>query len=377
MSLERKKLIYHIYWGTAGNAGLYLDEIYQSLRKAGYEQKVFVNYYYPFNYGEKVFFKRTEMEHCHYKGAFRKIMQIVEFLYALATILIQAKKDKPGIVNYSYVSRGNILILYFLKRIIKISGCRLVITCHDVVPALKDKSGFEKELRIKRKIYSLADNYLIHNENSRKDLINLFKISESQIVQHIFPLMDLSKLDGNHNPATIKYDYLFIGHMRHEKGVSILYEAWLKFHSKYPETRLCLAGNPYDYACYLNERKESCKKNSIHLLLKFISDSEYVDLVKSSRCVVFPYTAGTNSGVISTVASLRKDVITSDLAMFVTSHFVPKNSMFKTGDSEDLAQKLSEYQEGMLASDMEERVANYRIIFDAQVKDVYESLIKS
>ena len=49
-------MIYHIYWGTSGNSGLYLDEIYQILKKGGYNQKIYVNYYYPFGYGEKIFF---------------------------------------------------------------------------------------------------------------------------------------------------------------------------------------------------------------------------------------------------------------------------------------------------------------------------------
>jgi hypothetical protein len=47
-------MIYHIYWGTSGNSGLYLDEIYQILKKGGYNQKIYVNYYYPFGYGENL-----------------------------------------------------------------------------------------------------------------------------------------------------------------------------------------------------------------------------------------------------------------------------------------------------------------------------------
>ena len=50
-------MIYHIYWGTSGNSGLYLDEIYQILKKGGYNQKIYVNYCYPFGYGERIFFK--------------------------------------------------------------------------------------------------------------------------------------------------------------------------------------------------------------------------------------------------------------------------------------------------------------------------------
>ena len=133
MKHNNNNLIYHIYWGTAGNAGLYLDEIYKVLENAGYNQKAFVSYYYPFNYGEKVFFKHSEMEHCQLKGPVRKLMQAIELLYALCLILWHASRDKPKIVNYSYVSSGNFLILFFLKAVKKTSKC-IIITCHDVVP---------------------------------------------------------------------------------------------------------------------------------------------------------------------------------------------------------------------------------------------------
>ena len=114
------KMIYHVYWGTAGNAGLYLDEIYQTLKKSGYKQKAFESYYYPFEYGEKLFFRRTEMEHCRCRGKLRKVIQGWELLVALISILSCAWKDKPRIVNYSYVSVGSILILYFLIRSLSI-----------------------------------------------------------------------------------------------------------------------------------------------------------------------------------------------------------------------------------------------------------------
>lgn len=368
-------MIYHIYWGTAGNAGLYLDEIYQSLNKAGFKQKVFVNYYYPFDYGEKVFFRRTEMEHCKYKGLVRKLMQAVEVVSALMKVLKCASKDKPRVVNYSYVSRGNSLILFFLHRIKKITGCRLAITCHDVIPIIEDKEEYEKEIAIKRKIYALADYYLVHTDSSRKELKELFPVSDDQILIHPFPLMDLSKMDKAKEQVDAKYDFLFIGHMRPEKGVPLLVEAWKKLHESKPNARLCIAGNPNYFKEYIEERIELCKSLNIDLNLGFIKDDDYIKLVKESRCIVFPYTGGTNSGVISTVMSLGRDVITSDIGMFTSSPFVPKENIFKVGDVESLFEKMVSYLSGQLVSDSKERVYDYRLKFDKQVEDVYKQII--
>lgn len=369
-------MIYHIYWGTAGNAGLYLDEIYQTLDKAGFDQRVFVSYYYPFDYGEKVFFKRSEMEHCRYKGVRRKMMQAFELLFALSRILLYAIKDKPKVVNYSYVSRGNRLILLFLCWLKFMSKCCLIITCHDVVPIIKNKEAYNREIAIKRKIYALANYYLVHTENSKNELQGLFNVREDKILVHLFPLMDLSKLDKKNKEQRIKYDFLFIGHMRPEKGVDILYDAWIYFHKIYPDSSLCIAGNPNCYEAYLEERKSQCKDNNIDLNLGFIKDDDYISLIKASRCVIFPYTGGTNSGVVSTVVSLNKDIITSNIGMFADNSFVPRRNMFEAGKSMALLQKLIDYKNGTLISDAKEQVMKYRQRFDTQVKDIYSTIFE-
>lgn len=374
MKYNNNNLIYHIYWGTAGNAGLYIDEIYQSLNKAGYRQKVFVSYYYPFDYGEKVFFKRTEMEHCRYKGLRRKIMQAFELLYSLCLILWKATIDKPGIVNYSYVSSGNILILSFLKLLKKFSACKLVITCHDVVPFARDEKEYNKELAIKRKIFAKSDYYLIHNQRSKDDLQRLFCISDDQILSHPFPLMDLSKLEQDTSSDAPIYDFLFIGQMRKEKGLNLLLEAWREFIKVYPNAKLCVAGNPLYYKEYLEEEKKWCENNNVTLNLGFVKDSDYAKTVKSARCVVFPYTAGTNSGVISTVVSLDRNIITSDIAMFSENPFVPKENMFLAGDSNALSKKMIEFYEGKLKSGVEQRIISFKADFEEKVKMVYASI---
>ena len=367
-------MIYHIYWGTAGNAGLYLDEIYQVLDKAGYKQKAFVSYYYPFDYGEKIFFKRTEMEHCRYKGLIRKMMQAIEFFYALCSILRQASKDKPNIINYSYVGNGNILLLMFLRLLKKNRNSKVVITCHDVVPFTQNEKADRKELSIKRKIFFIADYYLIHNINSKEDLKRLFNVKDKQILFHPFPLMDLSKFDKVDKQSEALYDFLFIGVMRKEKGISILIEAWKQVIKDHPNAKLCIAGNPLFYKVYLEEHKEWCENNNITLKLGFVKDDDYLKTVKSSKCVIFPYTAGTNSGVISTVVSLGRDVITSDIAMFDGNPFVPKENMFTAGDSDALGVKMIEFYEDKLESGVEKRIISYKTDFEEKVKEVYASI---
>ena len=376
-------MIYHIYWGTAGNAGLYLDEIYQTLKRAGYKQKAFVNYYYPFEYGEKVFFKRTEMEHCKYKGILRKAIMGFELLYGLTRVFVASLRDKPRVINYSYAGWGNGLIYLFLKLTRHFNRGNLVITCHDVIPSVRSKKGYDKELRTKAKCYAIADKLLVHNENSIDDLKKCFGVDRDKVLIHPFPIMDLSKLDKGSDYSSKQYDFLFIGHLRREKGVEILFESWPEFHKKCPKATLCVAGNPAFYEEYIMSRKEICDKCNIDLRLGFISDEDYIGIVKSANCVVFPYTAGTNSGVISTVISLGRNVITSDIGMFANNPLVPKENMFKAGDKEALISLMKKVYHEAISHNADvswkcanDRIKIYREDFDAKVVAVCSALTR-
>ena len=69
--------ILHIYAGTSGAAGLYLDEIHLALNEK-YKQEVVVSYNYPFNYGKKWFYRFSDISSIGLKALkIRKIRYIV------------------------------------------------------------------------------------------------------------------------------------------------------------------------------------------------------------------------------------------------------------------------------------------------------------
>lgn len=374
-------MIYHIYWGTSGSAGLYLDDIYKTLDNGGFKQKAFVSYYYPFNYGEKVFFKITDFEHCRFKGVIRKMLMGIELVFDFIKIIFSSMKDKPKLINYSYVSVGSPIVYYFLRFLLKLNRCKLVITCHDVIPNVHDEIKYNKEVKLKKRIYRLADYYLIHNPGSAEDLKSVFTVDGEKIVMHPFPIMDLSKMNIKDRNVENKYDFLFIGHMRKEKGVDLLIEAWYEFHRTFPQATLCIAGNPAYYRSYIEEQQPKCLESNIEILLGFVKDEDYVRLVKESNCVVFPYTSGTNSGVISTVLSLGRDVIVSDLGMFTNNPLVSTEYVFKCGEKESLIEKMTCYytnrykETNSETNNIKNKIDYYRQQFDQQVVDVYSRML--
>ncbi len=364
--------IFHIYWGTAGNAGLYLDEIYKVLENAGFKQKAFVNYYYPFDYGEKFFYKYTELGHCKVKR-FRGPIRYLELLWALFRILVRTIIDKPNIINYSLIGSFDI-VSYYLHFAQKVLGCKIVLTCHDVMPFASANQSEKSEMAIRNKLVGLADYLLVHNDFSKKTLQEVYAVKEERIIMHPFPVMDLSNLIRNIEKNYSNSDFLFIGHLRREKGVDILLKAWEIVHKECPKAILRVAGNlPSIENLDLTEYKG---RTDVEFILQFLTDEEYCGLIKATRYVVLPYKYGTNSGVVSTVLSLNSEVIASDIPMFEQNSLLNQSMLFKSEDVLSLAESMiNAYVSSNESNDAKERVSRYRDSFSEEVINVYNSIL--
>lgn len=360
-------MIYHVYWGTSGNSGLYLDEIYQTLRESGHVQRVFVNYYYPFDYGDKVFLKFGDVSNSRFKGVARKIIQLFEILNGYTKILLCALKEKPDIVNYNHVGQSYVFIYWFLLLLKRVSGCKLMITCHDVNPHCL----ISGEMKNRRRIFRTADYLLVHNRNSIKELTEIFGIDKNRIVRHLFPIMDLSKLINDDDPVIKDTDFLFIGHLRRDKGAEFLLEAWKDFYALNKEATLKICGRKLQDS---NFDENELSRYNVEFILRYINDDEYYHFVKSARYVILPYFQGTNSGIISTVLSLGTSVITSDIPMFKENPLVPDINMFVSEDKDSLVNKL---QEMWLAKDdsLHIDMNKYKNDFSSGVNQVYDQIL--
>lgn len=356
-------MIYHIYWGTSGNSGLYLDEIYQVLNDAGHKQRVFVNYYYPFDYGDKVFFRYGDVAHSKLNGLTRKIVQLLEILCGFIKILVCGIVQRPRLINYSHAGQSYKFIYWYLNLLKFCTGSKLVVTCHDVMPF----GNMTGEMANRKKIFHTADFLMVHNENSIQSLVENFAADRHKIVKHLFPIMDLSKLTNDDTVVDKDIDFLFIGHLRKEKGIDFLLDTWPLFHSVNKDATLKVCGRKLDPDSF--DENELCKYN-IDFLLRFIDDDEYYDLVRHARYVLLPYTKGTNSGIISTVLSLGTKVITSDIPMFRENPLVPEDCMFINGDKDSFINKLQEKWSQNNQSESNP-IDEYRKQFSAEVQETY------
>lgn len=366
----KRKDVFHIYWGTQGNAGLYLDEIYQVLKSAGLSQEVFVSYYYPLGYGKKVFFKYTDLISGRKRNKLSPYIRYAELTWGLMVTLVYVLIYQPRVINYSLISSGLLVEMLFFRLIHIISKSTLVLTCHDVLPFQSSYSHGHSTMGRMHMALAVPDFLLVHNLNSKREIYSYFGISELKILKHDFPIIDLSKIFDITRPCNKEFDYLFIGHLRKEKGLDILLEAWKKFHVRYPDYTLCIAGNLPGNS---HLRVEDYDGLNITFRLQYLSDMEYCQLIYTSKCVVLPYWRGTNSGVVSTIISLGTDVIASDIPMFKGNPMLDEGSLFEAGNVNALADKLEKKRD--CVSCQKKDLDKYRLSFNEQVLNIYHNLL--
>lgn len=369
--------IFFVYSGTQGTAGLYLSPILNCLSAIKVDCYAFTSFYYPFDNASRWFFKLTDLANGKKKKWLRPYLRYVELCWGLFRVLIKCVIIRPAFINYSlntcYFSE-----YLFLLCITKILHIPIVITCHDVAPFENAYVSNDTEMKRRKIIFHLAKYLLVHNEYSKEVLTTMFHINREKIVSHRFPVMDLTII--NDQVVGKSVDFLFIGHLRKEKGIDILLNAWGEFHKRFPEATLCIAGNvPANHAI----DTAAYDRLNVTFYMEYMSDDEYIRLIKTARCVVLPYTKGTNSGIPSSACSVNTQVITSNLPMFMENELVDKRYVFRNGDVEDLVDKMRlMYMSHCAKRRTDDRIdslilSDYRQAFINEVQSLYRTLIIS
>ncbi|WP_341221447.1 glycosyltransferase family 4 protein [Polaribacter atrinae] len=384
----RKKIdLLHVYAGTRGASGLYLDEIYNAL-KCKYKQEVIVSAFYPFSYGKKWFYRYSDISSIKLNilniNIIRKAVRFCELILTLIRTFIYIKIKKIRFVNYGLTSDLKIE-LFFIKLLKFKSDVKIIVTCHDVLPFGSDNPIIlSKKIAKKKNFFDIADFLLIHNENSKKELKKYYNISDKKVFMIYFPLMDLNNLEIEHTAIKLiknkgQFTIGMFGNLRQEKGVDVLLKAWSKVHEQSKNLQLIIAGYVppnIDY-CF-----ENYKDKSVLIYDQFICDSEFKSLISTCDLVVLPYKRGTNSGIPSQIISSGTLVLASDIPMFKNNSIILKDFLFKSEDYNDLFRKIlwasSLGKEEIEGYDKNNKklLRNYKELFSDKIILEFDQIIK-
>jgi D-inositol-3-phosphate glycosyltransferase len=158
------------------------------------------------------------------------------------------------------------------------------------------------------------------------------------------------KLDIGSEERTI----LFFGRIVPYKGLEYLLAAFERVHTRNPNYRLIIAGEPMEgYERYMAELQRTIDSSGyldrVIQKLRFIRDEETELYFKAADTLVLPYKNIFQSGVLFVAYTYGLPVIGADVGSFREDIIEGKTGyVFKSGDSVDLAVALEAYFESDL-----------------------------
>lgn len=325
---------------TGGVAGLYLD----AFRKIGERHHcTLVGAYSSIPPTQKAYFYPwTDLAAGGQNrfGRLRLPLRYAELIFGLVRTFLLVVRKRPVAVFYALSS--NLLPELFFLISVRLIGIRVIVICHDVVPFASAYENHSINDLKRRQFYRVANKLLCHNQRSIAELNQNYGIRIEKIHYIPFPILDLRVAEAllNVTPSTRKLkqldtQFLFIGHIRVEKGINVLIDAWKMAVPNIVNAQLIIAGQiPF------NVTLTSTTAANMTLIDQYIDEARFIKMIRDADIVILPYLAGTNSGILSSVISLGCPVIVSDIAMFTESGLAQEQWVFPNSDVPALAAKL-------------------------------------
>ncbi len=229
----------------------------------------------------------------------------------------------------------------------KLFGRKVILTVHDV-----ESFAGDSPRGLVRRIYGLADRFIVHNQTSRQELITVLGGSPAKIavIAHgnyldalgPVPLRSEARLALS-IPSQAKVA-LFFGQIKEVKGLDLLLEAVPAVVDAVPDLILVIAGRPWknDFSRYEEQIERLGIGASCRLHIRFIADQEVGLFYAAADVVVLPYRRIYQSGVLLLAMSYGRAVLVSDLPGMTEIVTEGDNGfVFASGSSQALAQTLT------------------------------------
>jgi len=176
-------------------------------------------------------------------------------------------------------------------------------------------------------IFKKADRLIVHSEYAMEILSGLLQenSAEHKIVKYQFPSSSYNEIVTDDKLESAKFQlsqhiaglknksyFLFIGVVRRSKGIEMLLEAWSRFEFS-DECSLVIAGK---WAGIDEMKVEASHLKNCVLIDRYLSDEEYVVLIKNAKFIVLPYLDYAHSAILLSCLHLEGIVIISDISLF-------------------------------------------------------------
>lgn len=236
-----------------------------------------------------------------YRQDMNPIMKILSYMGSLLKVVSILKAERPDVLHIQWWKQWNLDYL-FLSIYKKYVG-QIVFTAHNLVPHNTGKSMKEKCI----KYYQKVDKIIVHDNNSKKELINDFGIEEKKIGVISHGILDFKVdekeveyiMDDISRKFQLKDKLVFstMGSQSPYKGTDLIRDAFLSsdFLKNNRNIFLIIAGK----GNIVNQTFTNQCSN-VWVADYALSDSEFQALMRLSDVILLPYRKISQSGVLLT-----------------------------------------------------------------------------
>lgn len=217
-------------------------------------------------------------------------------------IVQRIKEFEPDLIHFQHRHQWFNFALPFLTHY------PLVITIHDPIHHVGDRSARKTPQFIADFGYRRADQVIVHGE-AVKDLVNQRLRIPKELI-HVVPHIALGN-DKNQNHIQEEDQLiLFFGRIWEYKGLEYLIQAEPMITEKVPEAQFMIAGRGEDFERY---RRMMIHPDRFIVHNEFISDQRCAELYRRASIVVLPYIEASQSGVIPMAYTYSKPVVATSV----------------------------------------------------------------
>jgi glycosyltransferase involved in cell wall biosynthesis len=229
----------------------------------------------------------------------------------------------------------------------KLCRRKVIITVHDVESFSPVAAG----RNIISKVYQLADRLVVHNQVSKRELVELRRVSPTRIdvipsgnyINDAFERSNPVEARRTLGISETKRVILFFGQIKDVKGLDILIEAIPAVARESSDVTLLIAGRPWknDFSLYERLIDNLGIRNRCALHIRYIPNEELALYFAAADVVVLPYRRIYQSAVILMAMSYGRAVVVSDLPGMTEMVSDGQNGyVFEQGSAKSLSEQL-------------------------------------
>jgi glycosyltransferase involved in cell wall biosynthesis len=298
---------------------------------------------------------------------FLKLKNLIRYYSSQCWYIISHKKR---IIHFQWLDRHKVIDRIMLPMLARLRGHKIVLTVHNINAGKRDNHDTRLNRLTLKTLYKLAHRLIVHTPQSKQELIREFNIPASKIavIKHGMNNrvsqrgVTVEEAKAHFGIKKDKKVLLFFGNIDYYKGVDILIDSLFFLPENLSEKiKVLIAGNSKSTE-YTEQALKQTEGSPLHdkilAHIKYIPDNEVEYYFKAADCIVLPYRAIYQSGVIFMAYTFGLPLIVTDVGNFRNDVIEGKTGFLVEPENPE---KLAGVISGYFQSGLYENLENTRV----------------